>query len=421
MNPMSPMHTRHATPGFDAATANANANAPLVVHLLYRLDCGGLENLLVERINRMPSQHYRHAVVCLTGYTAFSRRIERGGVALYALDKPPGAAPVTHVHLWRLLRQLRPTILHTYNLSALEYAPAALLAGVPIRINGAHGRDAADPLGSNRRHRLLRRLMLPFYDHCYANSADLLAWLRTGIGVPLHQSRLLPNGVDTDRYRPARAAAPDSGESASGPLRRHFGAGMLVIGSVGRIEAVKDHASLVRAFALLRARRPDLAPRLRLAIVGDGPLLPALRAQVLAAGLERHVWLPGARADVAELLREMSIFALPSLAEGTPGAVLEAMASGVAVVGSAVGGVGEVVADGVTGLLVPAADSQALALALERYAAAPELLVRHGAAARSRVLRLYAMDAMVAAYQALYDELCERKLTLKQRSPSCAE
>jgi sugar transferase (PEP-CTERM/EpsH1 system associated) len=391
------------------------SGAPLVVHLLYRLDCGGLENLLIERINRMASHCYRHAVVCLTGHTAFARRIERPGVALYALDKPPGAAPATHVHLWRLLRRLRPAILHTYNLSALEYAPAALLAGVPVRINGAHGRDAADPLGRNRRHRLLRRLMLPFYDHCYANSADLLAWSRNEIGVPLHKSRLLPNGVDTDRYQPARAAGGD------GPLRLHFGSGMLVIGSVGRIEAVKDHANLVRAFALLVARRTDLAPRLRLVIVGDGPLLPALRAQVLAAGLDRCVWLPGGRTDVAELLRELSIFALPSLAEGTPGAALEAMASGVAVVGCAVGGVGEVVADGVTGLLVPAADSQALAAALERYAAAPGLLARHGAAARSRVMRHYAMDAMVTAYQALYDELCARKINLKKRSPSCAE
>ncbi|MET0320888.1 MAG: glycosyltransferase, partial [Duganella sp.] len=162
---------------------DAQPLAPLVVHLVYRLDCGGLENLLIERINRMAPERYRHAVVCLTGYTAFAGRIRRPGVALHALDKPAGAAPRTHLHLWRLLRRLRPAILHTYNLSALEYAPAALLAGVPVRINGIHGRDAADPQGLNRRHRLLRRLMLPFYDHCYANSADLLAWLRTAIGV----------------------------------------------------------------------------------------------------------------------------------------------------------------------------------------------------------------------------------------------
>ena len=388
---------------------------PLIVHLIYRLDFGGMENLMVERINRMPAGRYRHAVVALTGYTAFAERISRADVALYALDKPPGPALSTHAALWRLLRRLRPDVLHTYNLSAIEYAPAALLAGVPGRINGAHGRDAADPRGLNRKHRLLRRLMIPFYDHCYANSAEMLAWNRDVIGVPVRKSRLLPNGIDTERYRPATAA------DEAGPLECHFGQGCLVIGSVGRVEPVKNHALLLAAFAALRARRPDLAARLRLAVVGDGPLLQALRAQVDGAGLNDVVWLPGKRDDVAAILRGLTVFALPSIAEGTPGAALEAMASGVPVVGSDVGGVPEVVADGATGTLVPSGDAEALAAALERYAGSPALVHEHGLAARLRVTRHYGMPAMVAAYQALYDELCERKLKLKRRVASCAE
>jgi len=389
---------------------------PLVLHLIYRLDCGGLENLLIERINRMPAHCYRHVIVCLTGYTAFAERIRQADVGLYALHKPPGAALATHARLWRLLRRLRPAILHSYNLSALEYAPAALLAGVPIRINGAHGREVADPHGSNRKHRLLRRLMLPFYDHCYANSAELLAWSRARIGVAVNKSRLLPNGVDTEHYRPASAA------DGAGPLRQHFGAGaLIVVGSVGRLEAIKDQQSLVCAVLALAARRPDLAPRLRLVLVGDGPLRARLQAQVTAAGAGAVVWLAGARDDVAELLRELQIFAMPSLAEGTPGAALEAMASSVAVVASAVGGLCEVVRHGVTGTLVAPGDSQALARAIESYADDPALAARHGRAGRQRVLGNYAMSTMVAAYQALYDELCERKLTTKKRSASCVE
>lgn len=388
---------------------------PLIVHLTYRLDFGGMENLMIERINRMPAEHYRHAVIALTGYTAFAERITRSDVGLYALGKPEGLALSTHVELWRLLRRLRPAILHSYNLSAIEYAPAALLAGVPVRINGAHGRDAADPKGLNRRHRLLRRLMTPFYDHCYANSAEMLAWNRDVIGVPARKGRLLPNGIDIERYRPATASDPQ------GPVERHFGPGCLVIGSVGRIEPVKDHALLVAAFAALRARRPDLAGGLRLAIIGDGPSLPALRAQVDAFGLNSVVWLPGKRDDVAAILRGLTLFALPSIGEGTPGAALEAMASGVPVIGSAVGGVPEVVAHGVTGALVPPGDGEALAAELERYASRPAMAREHGLAARLRVTQHYGMAAMVAAYQALYDELCEQKLTLKRRVASCAE
>ena len=388
--------------------------APLIVHLIYRLDFGGLENLLVERINRMPAERYRHAVVCLTDYTAFADKISRPDVALYALHKRPGLSPGTHADLWRLLRQLQPAILHTYNLSAIEYAPAALLAGVRVRINGMHGRDAADPEGRNRKHNWLRRLMVPFYDCCYANSADMLAWSRKVVGVPVARSRLLSNGIDTVRFHPRR-----EGESALAVTP--FPPEAIVIASVGRIQDVKDHATLVRAFALLRERLPQQRANLRLAIVGGGPLLDALRAQVAAAGLDAVTWLPGARSDVAEILRECALFALPSLAEGTPGSALEAMASGLPVVGTRVGGIPEVVDEGRTGALVAPGDAAAMADALALYCADAALRARHGAAARERVLQHYAMAAMVAAYQSLYDSLVERKYKLRKPVKSCVE
>ena len=357
---------------------HASDRAPLVVHLIYRLDFGGLESLMVERINRMPAGAYRHAVVCLTGYTDFARKITKPDVSLHALDKQPGLSLGTHGALYKLLRQLKPAIVHTYNLSAIEYAPVALLAGVPVRINGAHGRDADDPTGSNRKHNLLRRLMLPFYDCCYANSADMLAWSRKVIGVPEHKSRLLSNGIDADKFHPAGAG------DAPSPLP--FGPDTIVIGTVGRSQAVKDHATLIDAFVLLRAALPEQAARLRLAIVGDGPLLAAMRAKIAAAGLQDVAWLPGARTDVAAILRHLDVFVMSSIAEGTPGSALEAMAD-----------------------------------ALARYVAAPALAGAHGAAGRERILRNYAMAAMVAAYQSLYDSLVERKYKLRNPSKSCVE
>lgn len=382
---------------------------PLVAHLIYRLDFGGLENLLVERINRMPPERYRHAVICLTGYTDFAARITRPGVELHALHKRPGLSLATHADLWKLLRRLKPTIVHSYNLAAVEYAPAAMLAGVPVRINGMHGRDASDPDGSNRKHNMLRRLMLPFYDACYANSAEMLAWSRAVVGVPDHKSCLLANGIDADKF------------SCEGDAVRPFGAGALVIGSVGRVQDVKDHATLVRAFVALRERMPALRPRLRLAIVGGGPLLAALRVQAQQAGIADACWFPGARSDVAAILRGFDIFVLSSIAEGTPGSALEAMASGLPVVGTRVGGIPEVVDEGVTGLLVPPSDAHAMAEALARYAAAPELARQHGRAGRERVQRHYNMTAMVAAYQSLYDTLCERKKQFRKVVKSCVE
>jgi sugar transferase (PEP-CTERM/EpsH1 system associated) len=395
------------------AALHAADERPLVVHLIYRLDFGGLETLMVERINRMPADAYRHAVVCLTDYTDFAKKITRPGVGLFSLHKQAGLSPATHAALWKLLRRLRPAILHTYNLSAIEYAPVAWLAGVPIRINGAHGRDAGDLHGTNRKHNLLRRLMLPFYDCCYANSADLLAWNRCVIGVPEQKSRLLANGIDADKFHPTNAATTASVTP--------FGPQCTVVGTVGRIQDVKDHATLVDAFVLLRERMPDRGATLRLAIVGDGPLLPALRAKVAAAGVADAVWLPGARTDIAGILRTMNVFAMSSIAEGTPGSALEAMASSLPVVGTRVGGIPEVIDDGVTGMLVPPRDAQAMATALERYVLDPELARRHGAAGRERVLRKYNMAAMVAGYQSLYDSLCEQKINIGKPSKSCVE
>ena len=389
------------------------AQAPLIVHLVYRLDFGGLENLMVERINRLPAGAYRHAVVALTEITDFSKKISKPGVSLHALHKRPGLSLHTHLDLWRLLRRLKPAVLHTYNLAGAEYAPVALLAGVPVRIHGTHGRDAADPDGTNPKHLMLRRLMLPFYDCCYANSADMEAWNRKLVGVPAHKSRMLGNGIDADKFHPP----------AAGKEHQHtpFGPECIVIASVGRIQDVKDHAGLVDAFLLLRAQAPELADRLRLMIVGDGPLLAQLRAKVDAAGIAGQVWLPGARNDVAAILRGADVFAMSSLAEGTPGAALEAMACGLPVAGTRVGGIPEVVDDGVTGLLVAPSDAAAMAAALEKFARDPEMAARYGAAGRARVLLKYNMPAMVAAYQAMYDTLCERKTKFRRPVKPCVE
>ncbi len=385
---------------------------PLIVHLIYRLDFGGLETLLVERINRMPAECYRHAIVCLTDVNpAFAQKIARADVTVHALRKQPGLSLATHGALWRLLRQLQPAVLHSYNLSAIEYGPAALLAGVPVRVNGAHGRDADDPHGTNRKHNLLRRLMVPFYDCCYANSAAMETWNRDVIGVPAAKSRMLANGIDAERFRPRTAA--DVAQVADCP----FGPEHVVIGTVGRVQAVKDHATLLDAFALVHAK----VPHARLVIAGDGPLLQPLRDKAAALGLADAVWLPGARTDVAQILRTLHVFAMSSIAEGTPGSALEAMATGLPVVGTRVGGIPEVVDNGVTGFLVPPSDAPALAAALEQYVLSPELAARHGAAGRERVLHKYSMAAMVAAYRGMYDALCERKIKIGRAVPSCAE
>ncbi len=372
----------------------------LVVHLLYRLDFGGLETLLVDCINRMPG--YRHAVVCLAGYTAFAEKITRPGVALYSLDKAPGLGLGAHARLFKLLRRLRPTILHTYNLSGIEYNFTGWLAGVPVRVHAEHGRDAGDPQGLNRKHNLLRRLLSPFVDRYVPVSGELHTWLRETVGIADAKNAWISNGVDTEHFHPGQPD-PDS----------------FVIGTVGRAQDVKNQALLIDAFIDLRARLPQR--KMRLAIVGDGPLRTALQQKAQAAGLGDAVWLPGARTDIADLMRTFSVFALSSLAEGTPVTLLEAMACGLPVVSTAVGGIPDLVQENVTGLLVANGDSAALAGALAVYANDLALARHHGAAGRARIEHHYSVGAMVQAYTNLYDTLRKQKLNLKETITPCAE
>lgn len=384
---------------------------PLVVHLIYRLDFGGLETLLAECVNHIDSEKYRHAIVCLTDYTEFSQKITRPGVEIFALNKTPGLGLGTHVRLWQLLRRLRPTILHTYNLSAIEYAFTAALAGVPIRIHAEHGRGISDLNGTNRKHNLLRRLLIPCIDCYIPVSADLRQWLKASIGVPDQKNLMISNGVDTDLYCPS-----GSGEN----VRSQHGAtaACFVIGSVGRIQDVKNHAGLIDAFIQLRAMLPFAKMPLRLTIVGDGPLLPSLKEKIRLAGIADLVWLPGSRTDIAQIMRTFSVFALPSLAEGTPVTVLEAMATGLPVVASRVGGMPDIVIDNMTGKLIPAADTDALASALAHYYHHPVLMAQHGSAGRQLVAQKNSLKSMLAGYTRLYDTLCATKRAFAKNATS---
>ena len=158
----------------------------------------------------------------------------------------------------------------------------------------------------------------------------------------------------------------------------------------------------MRAFARLRSGGDEAAQRLRLVIVGDGPVRPQVEALVDELGLREVVWLAGERSDVPALMQGMDVFVLPSLAEGISNTVLEAMASGLPVIASDVGGNPELVDAGVTGFLVPPADTEAWADAMRRLATG-DAAARMGQAARLRVEQEFSLDRMVGQYQALYE------------------
>jgi sugar transferase (PEP-CTERM/EpsH1 system associated) len=362
-----------------------------VVHVLHTLAVGGTENGVVNLVNALAGDA-RHTVIAVTTSGPLAARLP-AGVAVHALGKRPGVDPAAVVRLTRLLRRLRPDIVHSRNWGAFDAVAAARLAGVPVVIHGEHGREAADPEGQDRRRNRLRRLLSPLIAQWVTVSHDLRRWLVHRVGIPADRVLTIHNGVDTARF------AEGDREAAREALGLE--PGRPVVGTVGRLDPVKDHVRLVTAFRSVAARRSDA----RLVICGDGPLREELHRAVDAVRLQGSVRLLGERDDVPRVLAALDVFTLPSIAEGISNTVLEAMASGLPVVATRVGGNPELVEDGVTGRLVEPRRTEALAEALLGYLNDPVLARLHGKAARQRCVAEFSLERMAARYLALYRRL----------------
>jgi sugar transferase (PEP-CTERM/EpsH1 system associated) len=369
----------------------------MVVHIVHRLAVGGMENGLVNLINHMAHHRYRHAIVCVTEATDFKRRIENRAIPVIELKQFNGRDPRIHIQVWKALRALDPEIVHTRNLPTLEFQWTAALAGVRGRIHGEHGRDMYDLDGKNVKYNLLRKAIRPFVGRYIAVSRDLEQWLLSTIGVRRERVTQIYNGVNTEKFQPR-----GSRREFAGP-EEWLKADSFVVGSVGRMEAVKDQLTLVRAFIQLVQSSSAARERARLLIVGDGTLRQPALELLRNAGLQDAAWLPGERTDVAVLMRAMDLFVLPSIREGISNTILEAMATGLAIVATNVGGNPELVDPGATGALVPHGDPVAISNAIQHYMEDPSIAARQGKAGLEKIQARFSMKAMVDGYLGVYD------------------
>ncbi len=372
---------------------------PLIVHIIHHLGVGGLENGLVNLINHISPDHYRHAIICLKGYSDFHRRINRDDVEIIALNKSEGHDLKLYFTLYKILKRLKPDIVHTRNLATIEGQVIAAIARIKVSVHGEHGRDIFDIHGRNRKYNLLRKAISPFVSHFIAVSKDLEDWLSSTVSISSDRISQIYNGVDCSKFHPAASRLTEIGPQG------FFTGSPFVIGSVGRMAVVKDYPNLVRAFLILLKKNPKAQNNLRLLIVGEGESRKECIELLREAGVENLAWFPGERADVAELMRAMDIFVLPSLGEGISNTILEAMSSGLPVIATRVGGNVELVNESYTGSLVQPGKPEILADTLNTYYENPELIDSQGKAARKKVVEEFSMEAMMQGYLHVYNRV----------------
>ena len=306
--------------------------------------------------------------------------------------------------LVRLMKHWKPHIVHSRNWGAIEAIPAARMAGVPIAVHSEHGYELDMLSGLPLRRRIGRKFAFGFADAVFTVTRELRDYYVRHTGVSADRIRVIYNGVDTDRFSPR--------PSLRSALRRKFGIpeDSFVAGMVGRMVPIKDHGTLLKAAAILSQQGVDV----HVLLVGSGPEMDNQKKAVASTPeLSGRVTFLGASDNVAEALNAMDLFVLPSIAEGMSNTLLEAMASGVPVIVTPVGGSPEIVEENVSGRFFEPRDVTGLARIFGEMAQNSDLRTRLGTAARESILRRFTVESMVSNYRNMYTELAHRRGVLR--------
>ena len=372
---------------------------PLILHVIHHLVTGGMENGLVSLINNLPSSSYRHAIVCIEDHSDFRHRLTRPDTEVLEMKRSQIGTWRMRYRLFRTFRRLKPAIVHSRNKSGLDALLPARLAGVPHCVHGEHGWDVHDLDGLSVKEQVLRRLHAPLVERYVTVSRSLRDYLVERVGIRPERITTICNGVDTGKFLPAphkpRGVLPE----------QLAGEGLVIIGTVGRLQPVKDQQLLLRAFAELVRESAGLAANARLLVVGNGPLRDTLMQLAQSLGIEHLTAFTGDRTDVAQLLQCMDVFVLPSLAEGISNTLLEAMATGLPVIATRVGGNVELVRDGENGALFESGDVASLTRLLAAYVTDGDARRRHGERSRGLALESFSLEAMIEGYRGAYETL----------------
>ena len=391
--------------GRDAKTLTSSGRVAVrpqpirVMHVLDRLDIGGTEKALLKLINGLDAGLFEHYICTMRGTSAAVEKWT-SNVTLLNAGKQGASFQFNVPRLVKLMRTIRPAIVHSRNWGGIEATVAARLAGVPVALHSEHGYELEMRSGLPLQRRLLRHLAYRMATAVATVTCELRDYHAAQAWWASERMHVLYNGVDGRQFRPQPAV-----RSAT---RRELGISpnALVAGSVGRMVRLKSFITLLEAAKGLATEFPELY----VILAGSGPELSSL--QDFAANcheLSGRVVFTGTIDNVADVLNAMDVFVLPTLMEGMSNTILEALAVGLPVLASRVGGNPELVEEGVCGYLFTPEDVPGLASLLRTLLRNSSMRAEFCRAARERALRSFSLEAMVRSYGDLYIDLLMRQ------------
>lgn len=366
---------------------------PTICQVLHTLQVGGAE-VLAARLARQLQGSYRFLFVCLDNLGSLGEELQAEGFRVEVLNRRPGRDWRSTFRLARLLRREEVALLHAHQYTPFFYALTARWLGrrIPVLFT-EHGRHFPD---YPRRKRIMaNRLLMTRRDRVVGVGETVRQAVIVNEGIAAERVEVIYNGIDLEAFDP-KCADRDS-------TRRDMGVGPndLVVVQVARLDYLKDHLTALRAMERVAARRREV----RLVLVGEGPEREKIEAEIRQRRLSEHVRLLGLRSDVGRLVSAADVFLLTSISEGIPLTVIEAMGAELPVVSTRVGGVGEIVLEGQTGLLARAGDDCALAEHILSLAAEPTRRRQMGQFGCQRARAVFCERRMHAEYVRLYEEM----------------
>jgi glycosyltransferase involved in cell wall biosynthesis len=370
--------------------------------LLPKLHIGGAEMQVLNLIKHLDTARFSVSLCCFKrGDHNMEREVERYVESIFYVRFRWRNCLVSFMRLVRYLRRWRFDVLHCHLPLADSIGRlAGATAGVPVLVTTEHGKN----LWKGSLYLILERILNRFTDMRICVSRDILEIRRRREGTPPGKLVHVPNAIDPDGFtRPAKGRAAVMAEFGWPPDSD------LVV-SVGRLAVEKNYTLLVDAIVRLR----DRFPKIRCLLVGDGDRADEIRRRIESAGAEERIVLAGSRSDIPDILAAADLFVLSSIREGLPVALLEAMASGTAIAATAVGGIPEVIRDGVSGLLVPPVDAAALAEAVGTLLGNADLRRALGKEGRKIVEKEYSIRRTAELIGAIYQDLYDAKRALRR-------